>query len=407
MSNCILAITAARTQENSNTPLILITPSFSLSLSLIIIFLLSLKLTMNIFLSLSLLIISINLTLVSSHFFPNISSIPPSFFPNNSVWDSFNNFVGCRKGQSSDGLSNLKKYFRRFGYLNASEADSSDVFDSRLESAVKAYQLNFNLDPTGELDAPTLRHIVLPRCGCPDFVGGVSSMNADAVGGAASIHAVAHYSFFPNRPRWPPSKRNLTYAFLPENGLSAAVRAAFERAFARWAEVTPLTFRETAAYGRADIRVGFFTRDHGDGEEFDGVLGTLAHAFSPTNGRLHLDGEESWVVDGEPMNGSTRFAVDLESVAVHEIGHVLGLGHSSVEEAIMYPTISSGQRKVRLANDDVMGVQELYGSNPNYNGSTGFSPTGARETSGAPRVDRFLFGVGTMLTWSLLLLSFT
>ncbi|KAH7866501.1 hypothetical protein Vadar_021231 [Vaccinium darrowii] len=36
----------------------------------------------------------------------------------------------------------------------------------------------------------------------------------------------------------------------------------------------------------------------------------------------------------------------------------------------MYPTISTGTKKVDLAGDDVEGIQVLYGSNPNYNGST-------------------------------------
>ncbi|KAI9121627.1 hypothetical protein K1719_008660 [Acacia pycnantha] len=61
-------------------------------------------------------------------------------------------------------------------------------------------------------------------------------------------------------------------------------------------------------------------------------------------------------------------AVDLESVEVNEIGHLLGLGHSSVEEAIMYSTISSRTRKMTLADDGIQGIQQLYGSNPNYNG---------------------------------------
>lgn len=62
--------------------------------------------------------------------------------------------------------------------------------------------------------------------------------------------------------------------------------------------------------------------------------------------------------------------MDLESVVVHEIGHLLGLGHSSVEEAVMFPTISSRKKKVVLARDDIEGIQFLYGSNPNFNGST-------------------------------------
>ncbi|XP_021996675.1 metalloendoproteinase 4-MMP [Helianthus annuus] len=50
-------------------------------------------------------------------------------------------------------------------------------------------------------------------------------------------------------------------------------------------------------YSTADIKIGFYKGDHGDGEPFDSVLGVLAQAFSPKNGRLHLDEAETWAVD--------------------------------------------------------------------------------------------------------------
>lgn len=159
----------------------------------------------------------------------------------------------------------------------------------------------------------------------------------------------------------------------------------------------PITFSVTSSFSEADIRIGFFTRDHGDGEPFDGVLGTLAHAFSPPNGRFHLDAEENWVIDGSFANAPYS-AMDLESVAVHEIGHLLGLGHSSVEAAIMYPTISSRIRKVELDPDDIAGVQELYGANPNFGGAApGVTPRGMIDTSGAAVVGLPMFGMEALL----------
>ncbi|KAL8035717.1 hypothetical protein ABFX02_12G114900 [Erythranthe guttata] len=355
------------------------------------------------------LVISINFnnSPVSANFFPNITSIPHSLIPNTTIWESFHNLTGCHKGVKSQGLPKLKKYFQFFGYLNNSYNNFSDDFDEYLESAVKNYQLNFNLNVTGQLDAPTLNHIVLPRCGNADIVNGTSTMRSgkspNTYSANSTIHTVAHYSFFPDRPRWPPGTTQLTYAFLPENQLSDAVKGVFSRAFERWSEVTAFTFVETASFYDADLKIAFFGGDHGDGEPFDGVMGTLAHAFAPPAGRFHLDGDENWVIDGDFLGAAASVAaVDLESVAVHEIGHLLGLGHSSVEEAIMYPTISSSTRKVELANDDIMGIQELYGSNQNYNGSgQTLTPIGERDTSGAPRLDN-LWGSGIVLVLGLL-----
>ncbi|KAF8370066.1 hypothetical protein HHK36_031897 [Tetracentron sinense] len=319
-------------------------------------------------------------------FFPNITSIPPSFLPNitGAGWQSFQKLAGCHTGEKADGLARLKDYFHHFGYIpNSASLNYTDDFDQALESALKTYQLNFNLNTTGELDESTLQQIVRPRCGVADIINGSSSMNSGNKSSSTNghFHTVSHYSFFPHRPTWPSSNFNLTYAFLPENQLTDSVKAIFSRAFNRWSAVTPLTFTETEFFYSADMKIGFFSGDHGDGEPFDGVLGTLAHAFSPPNGRFHLDEAENWLTDEDVGTSAVKLAVDLESVAVHEIGHLLGLGHSSVKEAIMFPTISSGTKKVELASDDIDGIHELYGSNPNFNTSSSTPSSQERETS--------------------------
>ncbi|RLM99102.1 metalloendoproteinase 1-MMP-like [Panicum miliaceum] len=146
-----------------------------------------------------------------------------------------------------------------------------------------------------------------------------------------------------------------------------AVRAAFRSAFARWANVIPVEFveiDEDYSYHEADVRVGFYEGDHGDGSPFDGEEGVVAHAYAPEDGRLHLDAAEHWTLDVDSETEGS--ALDLESVATHEIGHTLGLGHSSSPEAVMYPYINLGERKVELSGDDIEGVQLLYGSNPRF-----------------------------------------
>lgn len=53
----------------------------------------------------------------------------------------------------------------------------------------------------------------------------------------------------------------------------------------------------------------------------------------------------------------------IEGVQVHEIGHGLGLGHTSVPGATMYPSVAACDNgPATIEGDDEMGLLDLYGS---------------------------------------------
>ncbi|XP_057992901.1 metalloendoproteinase 3-MMP-like [Hevea brasiliensis] len=281
-----------------------------------------------------------------------------------SPFDFLKHLQGCHKGDKLKGIHELKTYLEHFGYLNyknQSQANNDD-FDDLLESALKTYQLNYHLKVTGTLDSQTVSKMMMPRCGVPDIINGTTRMTSGKKNqrhSSTSFHTVSHYTFFPGSPKWPPSKYSLTYGFLPQTPSRAMDPVA--RAFQTWAANTHFRFARVQDYTTADIKIGFYRGNHGDGSSFDGRGGILAHAFAPQDGRFHYDADETWAV------GATPGAIDLETVALHEIGHLLGLGHSSVEGAIMFARIPPGSTK-GLHSDDIQGIRALY-KICSYNGS--------------------------------------
>lgn len=124
--------------------------------------------------------------------------------------------------------------------------------------------------------------------------------------------------------------------------------------------------------------------------------GVLAFTESFTNGagwRMLFYQCWTWY-DGPGTNfqsGGGRF--DLQGVATHEYGHAVGLGHTNVGGATMFPSSVDGKIERSIEADDIAGVRANYGtagaSKPRITGLTwngsiltidgvNFSPTNNR-----------------------------
>jgi hypothetical protein len=67
----------------------------------------------------------------------------------------------------------------------------------------------------------------------------------------------------------------------------------------------------------------------------------------------------AWTSAGEADGCSSEFYI--EGVMVHEVGHLLGLGHSNTSGATMYPSVSAcNNGPATLENDDKAAISDLY-----------------------------------------------
>ena len=206
----------------------------------------------------------------------------------------------------------------------------------------------------------------------------------------------------------------------PVPGVSlTALQQALGRAFNRWQEVPTASISyqfvgfTRSLPGEDDGRttLGFLNEP-----ELDRVLASTSFLIDDLTGELiesdiFFNSAYAWSV----ADAGERDRWDLESIAVHEIGHLSGLGHSAIGEtelvqggrrvlstgATMFPiALGTGDTAGRqLRADDIAGVSDLYpdgGFNDNTGSVSGRVTRDGRGAYGA-HVMAFDVATGTMV----------
>lgn len=171
---------------------------------------------------------------------------------------------------------------------------------------------------------------------------------------------------------WPTA--SITYSFATANyssdasypfssSIAGGYQSSIQWALQQWASVTPLTFTQVADSQASDIRIGFGYLN----TPSTGVIGQTSLRWTGA-GTLVPD-EVVRVEDPNQLalapNGSGGYsyigtAATLQQVALHEIGHALGLAHASDPNAVMYASV--GANNQILDGTDIAGIQSLYGA---------------------------------------------
>lgn len=262
-------------------------------------------------------------------------------------------------GSFEENFKRLNRFLRFHGYGGLRR---------QRRNALRRFQEQHSVPVTGNLNYQTCRLLNSRRCCHPELATPYSAelkrfdnsayrpvraafdtenMVAPEIHIDPSLIGQYHpYQLIP--ARW--ARRSLRYAFLgaAPHQLGNAAWDAIRQAFSTWSATGVVSLSEVEDGAQAEIRVLWTPGPGGDpnsSDPFYGPGGYAAMSYYPYRflgelaGDLHFDLAEAWSV------GGGQDLLDIETVALHEVGHCLGIGHCSQPDSVMWQSYKEVQRE--------------------------------------------------------------
>ena len=156
----------------------------------------------------------------------------------------------------------------------------------------------------------------------------------------------------------------MTQNYNPANSRNAGAQTALTNTHPDWSTVSGADFRMT--FGGNTQRCPSLVKECPGAQKNDrfndvgwarlqnGTLGVTWSTSGIDEADMAINTRYTWTTGCTAQPG----AFDLESVILHENGHVAGLGHSTDINAVMYPSYQTA--RCTLAADDRAGLAALY-----------------------------------------------
>jgi hypothetical protein len=253
---------------------------------------------------------------------------------------------------------------------NPVSSDSLLSSNSGLDLSSSSLQVTCGCSHCCTSGAPSFNHLV-SGADAAEFTNGELVNSGSGVTTGANAFATNPYQW--SQPDGPGTPFTVTYSFsnLLDGNLNLptdVIQDTIEEALSLWTNYIPVNFVEVADSGPPPSNADYPAQNHPEirfgYQVIDGPSSTLAQAWFPFAGGIagdvHFDISENWTLT--PLSGG----IDLLEVAVHEVGHALGLGHeTNGSSAIMNPFYSaaySGPGTAFLYAEDISDIQAIYGA---------------------------------------------